>query len=72
MSDNCFLNLNSNVGESGGVSKTKWTLGQDSCECVEVCELGKSKLALLRDTQGIKESELLTWEGLGKYHLSKW
>lgn len=47
MPDNSFLNLNSSVGESGGVLKIKWTLGQDLCECVKVCDTGKSKLALL-------------------------
>lgn len=41
-------------------------LGQDFCECVKVCDLVKSKLALLLDAWGVKESELLTWEGCGK------
>lgn len=40
MSGNSFLNLNSNVGESSGVYKIKWILGQDLCECVKVSELG--------------------------------
>jgi len=60
MSENGFLNLNSSVAESGGVFKIKWTLGQDLCESVNVCDLGKSRLALLYDAQGVKESELLT------------
>ena len=48
MLDNSFLNLNSSVGESGGVFKIKWTLGQDLCECMKVCDLRKSKLDCCR------------------------
>lgn len=48
MLDDSFLSLNSSVGESSvGVFKIKWMLGQDLCECVKGCELGKSKRALL-------------------------
>lgn len=47
MPGNSFLSLNCSVGEPGGVLKIKWTSGQDLCECVEGCDTGKSKLALL-------------------------
>lgn len=44
----------------------KWMSGQGLCECVEVCNLGKSKRALLQGAWGVKAPELLTWEGCGK------
>lgn len=48
MLDDSFLNLNSSVSESSvSVFKIKWMLGQNLCECVKDCELGKSKWALV-------------------------
>lgn len=62
MLGNSFLNLNPNAGESSGVFKGKWILGQDLCDCVQVSESG----SLLWEAWGVKGSELLTWEGCGE------